>query len=329
MVQKKVLIHTSFLCLSLLLATAVRADGEPTEFVAGIQELRADERLETAEDAIATVTADGEFLLPSYLVPVEETLKTTEVITEERPVVPVGRKVKTTTVRTEYVPADATVLAQFGIPAPGAPVLLGAGSAKMPAPASSRPVPTSSQPALASSRPAAVKCVEPPKRTKPLLIPVAEKEIVVREEEEVLPVPNRPSLSSAYADRILADFDKNGAAAFMPQEMKVTFYPGEAAFSGQSLKWIKAFSRAAMYDPRLVLDIRMSQNNMPLQHKRLALLKNALTGAGLSTHQIQVSFVNRPTDTLLLRNIKRPEATELIQKKTQNKKEKQTKAMKW
>lgn len=325
MVQKNVLIHASFLCLLVLLSAHVRADGDPVEFVGEAQELQPDEQLETAEDAIATVTADGEFLLPSYIVPTEPLKNTASektaprITTEKRSTVPVGRTIKTTTVRTEYVPADAEVLAKLGIPPPSTPVLLDMGK-----PVSMPQGGASSAPALNEQRQ-----MERPKAKKPLLIPIATEAEIVQEEDMPLPVSNRPALNSAYADRILEDFTQNGTSTLMPHEMKVTFYPGEASFSGHSLKWIRAFSNAAMYDPRLVLEIRMSRNEMPLQYKRLAILQNALTGAGLSTHQMQVSFVNRPTDTLLLRNIKRPEPTEVIQKNTQKKVKKQTKAVKW
>lgn len=36
---------------------------------------------------------------------------------------------------------------------------------------------------------------------------------------------------------------------------------------------------------------------------------------GLSTHQIQVTYVDRPADTLILRSIRKPEVIETVQGK--------------
>ena len=86
----------------------------------------------------------------------------------------------------------------------------------------------------------------------------------------------------------------------MPHEMRITFYPRAKAFSGQTLKWIKAFALTALQDPRLVVEVRASCAEADLQTDRLKLVQKTLKEAGLSSHQVVINFTDRPVDTMLL-----------------------------
>ena len=55
------------LCAYPVCAELAQGDGDPNETA----ELLTDEKEDTAEDAVATITAEGDFLLPTYLLPVE------------------------------------------------------------------------------------------------------------------------------------------------------------------------------------------------------------------------------------------------------------------
>ena len=64
-----------------------------------------------------------------------------------------------------------------------------------------------------------------------------------------------------------------------------------------------------------MVDVRVSTQNPEIQEKRLPLVKNVLLSNGLSPHQIQITYADRPSDTLILRNIIKPEAYEIVETK--------------
>lgn len=279
--------------------------------IADIPDLRADEQGETAENAVATVTADGDFLLPTYLLPGETATVTRKTVVEEIVETPVdgvdqdkmAEASMTTEVVDETAPADVDIFAE--IQSSGAlaekktPLNIGSGHSVEP---------------LKTASVAVQKVEQPPRKLLLPLAPIA----TTGEADPTLPPRVRAVAPSAYADQILASLEKGEPLAFlMPRDLKISFYPNESAFSGQSLKWIKAFAIAALNDPRLVVEIRVSCENADLQDKRLILVKNALQGAGLSTHQIIVNYTNRPVDTMLLRAVPRPEAKEIVTNKNE------------
>jgi hypothetical protein len=147
---------------------------------------------------------------------------------------------------------------------------------------------------------------------KKLLIPLAPVPKVAEADSSV-PVGERVIVPNEYADQVTAGLKGGLPIPFhMPHEIRITFYPQDAAFSGQTLKWVRAFAWAALQDPRLIVEVRASCAEADLQDARLKLVKGVLMGAGLSTHQIVVNYTNRPVDTMLLRAVPRPEATETI-----------------
>ena len=330
---KKLYKSTIYLVIvtGLLLATPMAfADGDPLELETVSAEvteevvenaLLPDETGVQTEDAVATVTADGDFLLPTYLLPgdtamiertttVEQVYETPKVIREKEVVVPVAvaEALKTATtqdITDKKIVSEEDELEVLLRQTEPAPVLkLGEGHKK---------------------KEAQVKV--PPKK---LLIPLAPVPTAQMEETDV-PLKEKVISHSDYADRITQSIKADEKLPFlMPHEIRITFYPKASTFSGQSLKWVRAFALAALKDPRLVVEVRASCAEADLQDARLALVKGALQSAGLSTHQIIVNYTNRPVDTMLLRAVPRPEAMEtVITQKDQKLPKNMSKIQKW
>ncbi len=137
-------------------------------------------------------------------------------------------------------------------------------------------------------------------------------------------------VSSTMADQVLKDAqDQTRSSLLMPQDIKVTFYPDSAEFSGQTVKWIKAFALQALNDPRRVVEIRLSQYNPIMQQKRLSVVQRLLMNSGLSAHQIVVDYVNRPADSLILRTVEKVETVQKRKIEMKNGKVKENETIIW
>ena len=98
----------------------------------------------------------------------------------------------------------------------------------------------------------------------------------------------------------------------IPQEMKLNFLPGSVDISTQSFKWIKAFSYAPKQAMQKAVEVRMSAKDIDLQSRRFALIKGALLSNGLSPRQIRFVMTDRDPDTIVLRTIVLPDEQEII-----------------
>lgn len=137
-------------------------------------------------------------------------------------------------------------------------------------------------------------------------------------------------LSSEMADQALEDAkQKTRSTILLPQDIKVTFYPRSAEFSGQTIKWIKAFSLQALNDPRYIIEIRLSNKEPVVQQKRLFVVQRLLMNSGLSAHQIVVDYVDRPADSLILRMVQRLEDVSVKKETFKNGKIKQSETINW
>lgn len=281
-------------------------------------ELKQDEQFETAEDAVATITAEGDFVVPTYLLPIEPATSAQDINDDEVEVV-------TTTVETITMPVlsqNASLAASKKIVVPVlktqeevlSQINEGNGLNKIKEQEEVK-VEIDEEPLSDNAVIEDEKSLAAPK--KPLLLPLAPiKELKKDDIGQVDPRPQRRIIPSDYADQVVAALERNEKVPFiMPQEVKVTFYPNAVDFSGQTVKWIRAFSLAALSDPRLVVDVRISTQNPEIQAKRLPLVQNVLLSNGLSPHQIQITYADRPSDTLILRNIIKPEAYETVKTK--------------
>ena len=104
-----------------------------------------------------------------------------------------------------------------------------------------------------------------------------------------------------FVDRLLSAIQENKRMTLsVPREIRISFHPGQSALSAQALKWIKVFSLKVRKDPRLVIEIRVSEQDWPLQSKRVALMLQAVMEQGVSRHQIFVYKTARSMDTVLL-----------------------------
>ena len=66
------------------------------------------------------------------------------------------------------------------------------------------------------------------------------------------------------------------------------------------MKWIKAFALKVRNDPRLGIEMRASEENWPLQSKRLGLMLQTILETGISRHQIVIYRSPRSVDAILL-----------------------------
>lgn len=299
-----------------LASSVVMADGEPTETieefsVSADTALRPDEQNALSEEAVATVTADGDFLLPTYLLPGETAQvkrKTTVQEYTEKPIATAREQrsqPKSVAAPVAQAPVVAVPAAVIQVP----PVVVSAKTLQ--------PVPTVRQQAVISQPAVSVKAAPTPKKKvvsvrKKLLIPLAD---VPTQDVAEPPVPTKTQwfVPTVYADQMTSSLRSGEEMPFrMPHEMRITFYPKASSFSGQTLKWVKAFATAALQDPRLVVEVRASCADANLQEARLALIRNALKNAGLSQHQIIVNYTNRPVDSMLLMAVPRPEKSEKV-----------------
>lgn len=399
MVKQKIFLSTAMgLCLSFcLFYTALPAfadivtpdyeiaqgDGDPDEIVPQNSQNTV-ENEDIDDEDVATITAEGDFLAPTFLLPVQEeitqketnvaqiadknsetitttttTITTTTTTSQDLPVYNVSQnkvakaKIETkatapTLAKTSDTPkAEKEVVAstQKTTPTKTAPTLtpvsveptlptrearnIGSGYANRtiaPVPLDKTAKPT--VPAMATPQKAQA-VLTPVENTRPILIPLAELPKVSQKEPDI-ETPTRKIVPSEYADRMLSAVSADTRPDFiMPQEIKVSFYKDATAFSGQTIKWIKAFSLTALNDPRLIVQVRLSNCSPDIQHKRLQIVKNTLIGNGLSPHQIQIVTTNRPADSLVLRTIEKPEHTRQSVKKSASGKRVEKRITKW
>ncbi|MBR5129732.1 MAG: hypothetical protein IKV03_00705 [Alphaproteobacteria bacterium] len=311
-----------------------QGDGEVTEEIL-TDETAAQEEVVDTEENVATITADGDFLVPTYLLPVAEektslssetnsntsikktitTTTTTTTTTKETPIYVVSNDKNPAQSTPDKEPVNTPLVDDTPVidvqskttqtNTAAIPYNIGTGHQAAATPQQKnreKPIvpetPSISKTALVNT-------------TRPILIPLAPLP-KIEEPEPTVPTHVRKIVPSIYADQMLTALEENKHPDFiMPQEIKVSFYKNASHFSGQTIKWIKAFSASAMNDPRLIVQVRLSTLNPSIQQKRLSIIQNTLIGNGLSPHQIQVVFTKRPADSLVLRTTTKPEHTQV------------------
>lgn len=101
--------------------------------------------------------------------------------------------------------------------------------------------------------------------------------------------------------------EKKTEQEILPTEIRLTFKPDGAEISAQSVKWIKAFGLRVKKDIQRAVEVRMSNENIPLQEKRFALIRSTLVGVGVDDAQIVPFMTNRSPHTIILRVFDVPE----------------------
>lgn len=379
--QKKYLNGILAFCMGLSVATPLMADGMPentetelsveSESVASQVEdvLKIDEKSETVlaegekrvssqqkpEEAIATITAEGDFVVPMFVLPavvrsdamdkgvhrldVEE--KQTETIRElpvikitQTELVPVQeqmaveRRLTGKTTKTTKMYREALARSQ------GETVAESESQVVNPAEQNGRTVAGVADEVVndvlseTSGKNVGVKETVKKKRLLLPLKPVVSKDVI--EETASYSAPVYKTYASEVADKMLIQAQEGGEVpALMPQDIKVTFYPNSTEFSGQMVKWIKVFSLQARQDPRYIINIRLSKTNPTIQQKRLFVIQRILMNTGLSLHQIVVEYVDRPENSLVLRMVHREDNVETRKVQQKNGQIKENKLIKW
>lgn len=287
-----------------------QGDGDPTELTA--------EEVASAEEDVALLTAEGDFVVPTYLLPTQE----------ETPPAPVVNVAQTApeTPRTQMPVSVQPLNETTAVTQRQTPVNLGTNHLLPPVVKPQEL--TSAQ--TTSPAPTGTSRVSGTIEKKPLLLPLAPVAQTTTDEIPSVPTKERRVVPSALADTLLNNLEQNTGTNFLlPHEIKVSFYKNATALSGQTLKWIKAFALQTIQDPRLVVEIRMSQTNPSIQAQRLAVVKNALLGTGLSTHQIRVSYTKRPADSFVIRAVEKNDNVDITQNTTASGKTIEKRTIKW
>ena len=118
--------------------------------------------------------------------------------------------------------------------------------------------------------------------------------------EDTAAYKKKKGLFSAFGKEEKSSFKK-----ILPAEMKLSFQPGRAEISGQTLRWIEAFANKAIEDDSVILQIRIDQtSSFELQQKRLNLLHNILTNKGVGYHKIDTVLTSREPNSFIIRTLK-------------------------
>ena len=108
-------------------------------------------------------------------------------------------------------------------------------------------------------------------------------------------------MQSGYVSQLLQQArHQQSDGSTVPRDMRIRFRPNDARLSSQNLKWIKLFATYVLYDPRLVLVVRLSDKNWGLQRARLAIILQVAMESGLSAQQIRVHSSNRDENSIIL-----------------------------
>ena len=94
-------------------------------------------------------------------------------------------------------------------------------------------------------------------------------------------------------------------AKILPAEMRLSFQPGRAEISGQTLRWIQAFANKAAEDSDTVLEIRIDKNSSyALQQRRLELLHTILDARGIGEDKVNTVFTSREPNSFIIRTLR-------------------------
>ena len=242
---------------------------------------------------VANPAANDDFLLPSYL--------DSEVAVRNTPVAPQQKEIET--------PTDVDILtAIFGAP-PTAPT--NQPTADQSENENNLAEQANADTATTDDGREAERRVFYPNRQKQ----EEEKQKKLAEETPVLtllpPVPDAPESpippkkrtvpKSEYVKKAVGKTIQGVNTDFeLPKEMRILFYPNRTDLSAQNVMWVKSFAAYVMKDPRLLLTLRISNQNWPLQRARLTLLIQAALETGLSARQIRAYSSDRDADSIVL-----------------------------
>ena len=148
-------------------------------------------------------------------------------------------------------------------------------------------------------------------------------------EQEIL-LPKKRHITSQNASKLLAKVSGKATNSLtMPKELKLKFEPNSTQLSSTTTKWITAYALHVHKDPRLFLNIHVSNQNWPIQQARLGLIIKLLIEKGLSSKQINVFQSNRGPDSIILDADLDPNQTKIITPSDSKQKIREQKTLEW
>lgn len=126
--------------------------------------------------------------------------------------------------------------------------------------------------------------------------------------------------------KVYNNADKN-PSKILPAEMKLSFQPGRAEISGQTLRWVQAFVNKAATDPDIILEIRIDKDSSyTLQQRRLDLLHTIFDRSGIDERKVNTVFTSREPNSFIIRTLRVSEEMQdrLIKNNVQQKSDYQT-----
>lgn len=140
--------------------------------------------------------------------------------------------------------------------------------------------------------------------------------------EEVIPSDNEEAATDSKNGESkggifsrLGKKKQQSSAKILPAEIKLSFQPGRAEISGQTLRWIEAFATKAVDDDSVFLEIRIDGNSsFELQQKRLNLLYRILANKGVHNSKVNTVFTSREPNSFIIRTLKMSDNNDTMQK---------------
>ena len=97
----------------------------------------------------------------------------------------------------------------------------------------------------------------------------------------------------------------------LPAEMRLSFQPGRAEISGQTLRWVQAFANKAATSPNIILEVRIDKNSSyALQQRRLDLLNTILSRSGIDESKVNTVFTSREPNSFIIRTLRINDGTQ-------------------
>lgn len=118
--------------------------------------------------------------------------------------------------------------------------------------------------------------------------------------------PSQPSSNEEFANfyETLQETTRNHQQnKILPSELKLSFQPNRAEISGQTLRWIKAFSEAAQNE-NTYLQVRLDASTpTDIQRKRLNLLYSIFINNGVNPQKIDTVFTTTEPNAFIIRSL--------------------------
>ena len=251
---------------------------------------------QTTGDVLVFDNTSGDFLLPSYFDQSPSTSSSNQNLTFSAPAPAYSQT---------QVPSDVDILREiFGDSAQTSQVL------NIQTPSSS----TSSSSSAKSGqtfypRPKQIQTqVATPQQ--PLLTPLPP--LPTPPEKQIAP-PKRNNTPSAFAAKVVAkETGTSKTAVTLPKDIRLQFPKGQALLTPTVIKWVTAYALHVKKDPRLLIEIRVSNRDWAVQKSRLTIIMQQMLEQGLNAKKIRIYQSDRDPDTLIIGYETDPNQTKIV-----------------